>query len=192
MIWKECGSACPPKCDSDPNMPCTMQCVPGCFCPPDAPIMGPGGCIPKDKCPQPPEDKFDCRTKEVWTDEKKAWCCKEKQLGCADEFDCSPNEDWSVASAEKKRWCCAVHRTGCPPVDPCEDTSQDVCKGKGTCVYQPKKCVAGPDCPHFKCQADEFDCSPTDDWSVASAEKKRWCCAVHRMGCPQVDPCEDP
>ena len=36
-------------------------------------------------------------------------------------------------------------------VDPCEDPSQDVCKGKGTCVYQPKECVASPDCPHFKC-----------------------------------------
>eukprot|EP01084_Bolivina_argentea_P240595 404140_1 len=81
---------------------------------------------------------------------------------------------------------------GCPQVDPCEDPSQDVCKGKGTCVYQPKECVAGPDCPHFICQANEFDCHPNDDWSVASAEKKRWCCAVHRMGCPQVDPCEDP
>ena len=32
-------------------------------------------------CACPPEP-YNCLTREVWTDEKKEWCCKHKQLGC--------------------------------------------------------------------------------------------------------------
>ena len=31
---------------------------------------------------EPPKDDFDCRTREVWSEEKKAWCCEKKKLGC--------------------------------------------------------------------------------------------------------------
>jgi len=55
-----------------------------------------------------------CRTREVWTDENKDWCCVHKQIGC--RYNCKTKEAWS---AEKRQWCCRNQRLGCCPVVRC-------------------------------------------------------------------------
>ena len=39
-------------------------------------------CIQKTEAKCMSREKFNCMTKEVWSDEKKEWCCRNKQLGC--------------------------------------------------------------------------------------------------------------
>jgi len=56
-----------------------------------------------------PAEPHDCRTKEVWSQEKAYWCCENKNLGCP--FDCRSKEEWS---AEKSEWCCTNKELGCP------------------------------------------------------------------------------
>ena len=41
-------------------------------------------CMDEDE----PEDKYNCNTREVWTAEKKKWCCTYKKLGCAPRIQC--------------------------------------------------------------------------------------------------------
>ena len=36
--YNNCGSACPAECGVSPHIPCTKQCVLGCFCPASKPI----------------------------------------------------------------------------------------------------------------------------------------------------------
>lgn len=48
-----------------------------------------GPCIPEDKCPTG-EPAFNCNTREVWTLEKKTWCCENEKKGC--EPECGANE----------------------------------------------------------------------------------------------------
>jgi len=38
------------------------------------------------ECPSP--DAYNCKSREQWSAEKKAWCCKEKQLGCPSTCIC--------------------------------------------------------------------------------------------------------
>ncbi|CAL1267801.1 unnamed protein product [Larinioides sclopetarius] len=49
----ECGSACPLTCDSigTPNVPCTLQCIKGCFCKPGYVRDRTGRCILPHFCP---------------------------------------------------------------------------------------------------------------------------------------------
>jgi len=54
-----------------------------------------------------------CYTREAWTSEKRAWCCKHHKLGCEDLFvkeSCYTKEAWTQ---EKKAWCCKHHEIGC-------------------------------------------------------------------------------
>lgn len=42
--------------------------------------------ISSNKCKIPsPQIEHNCLTKEVWTDDKKTWCCNNKNLGCPPE-----------------------------------------------------------------------------------------------------------
>eukprot|EP01063_Lacrimia_lanifica_P001266 TRINITY_DN1061_c0_g1_i3.p1 TRINITY_DN1061_c0_g1~~TRINITY_DN1061_c0_g1_i3.p1 ORF type:complete len:290 (+),score=78.27 TRINITY_DN1061_c0_g1_i3:136-1005(+) len=57
----------------------------------------------------------------MWTEAKREWCCKEKQIGCAHptslpmvgEFNCKSREMWTEA---KREWCCKEKQIGCPAV----------------------------------------------------------------------------
>ncbi|KAL5497247.1 hypothetical protein EMCRGX_G013686 [Ephydatia muelleri] len=50
MIFKECGSACPPSCAST-DLVCLSVCVAGCFCP-DGLLEGNGTCVRPEDCSQ--------------------------------------------------------------------------------------------------------------------------------------------
>jgi len=99
-----------------------------------------------------------------WSDQKKAWCCNTKQIGCISPttslpYDCSAGFDnWSHGwSIGKKVWCCMNARRGCPTAPP---TSLP------------------------------FDCNIAfNNWVAAWSEpKKQWCCVHARRGCPTTTP----
>jgi hypothetical protein len=48
-IFNECGSACPPTCDTPMPLICTLQCVVGCFCP-NGMLQKDSECVPPDQC----------------------------------------------------------------------------------------------------------------------------------------------
>ncbi|GBM98796.1 Zonadhesin [Araneus ventricosus] len=52
-LFLECGSACPLTCDNigTPNIPCTLQCIKGCFCKPGYVKDRTGRCILPNFCP---------------------------------------------------------------------------------------------------------------------------------------------
>merc|ERR1712131_252643 len=58
--------------------------------------------------------RFNCLTREKWTEEKTAWCCANEQLGCEvtnPGFNCLTREKWTE---EKTAWCCEKEQLGCP------------------------------------------------------------------------------
>lgn len=60
-FWLECGSACANECPRDDLM-CTMQCVPGCYCPTGLikHEKYPGGCVdPSIFCEEETQDAVD-------------------------------------------------------------------------------------------------------------------------------------
>ena len=49
--YQSCGTACPRTCDNyQLDFACTLECVPGCFCPDDT-VLHEGECIPSSQCP---------------------------------------------------------------------------------------------------------------------------------------------
>merc|ERR1719456_901064 len=60
-----------------------------------------------------------CLTKEVWSEDKKKWCCENEQLGCPPTepptHNCLTKEMWTE---DKKKWCCENEQLGCPPTEP--------------------------------------------------------------------------
>merc|ERR1711982_140895 len=73
-------------------------------------------CFKKKTCDIKKESKctwYNCREKKgdestTWSDDKKEFCCKKKNIGCKDDFDCTTDdEDWDL---EKKKWCCSKRK----------------------------------------------------------------------------------
>ncbi|XP_077271571.1 chymotrypsin inhibitor-like [Temnothorax americanus] len=50
QVWTTCGSACPPSCNSQPNQPCTLQCVIGCQCKQGFLLNFSGNCVDPSQC----------------------------------------------------------------------------------------------------------------------------------------------
>lgn len=92
----------------------------------------------------------------IWSEAKKAWCCKWEHRGCAPavSYDCESGyatwqEDWSLF---RKAWCCQHRNKACP-----KDVKE----------------------------VDDFDCnSGYAHWERGwSSLKKSWCCQHAGMGC---------
>merc|ERR1719160_1955817 len=60
-----------------------------------------------------PIGKYNCKTRETWSKEKKRWCCKKENIGC--KYNCRTRESWSD---EKKKWCCKNKGLGCAVIKP--------------------------------------------------------------------------
>ncbi|KAG8543797.1 hypothetical protein GDO81_023674 [Engystomops pustulosus] len=63
--WDVCGSACPMSCElmKHEHVPCTMNCVPGCYCPFIFKSGNSGPCILPEKCPKEVSGKYKKREK---------------------------------------------------------------------------------------------------------------------------------
>ncbi|KAE8135279.1 hypothetical protein BDV38DRAFT_252929 [Aspergillus pseudotamarii] len=48
--WNNCGTACPPTCNSQSNEICTMECVPGCQCIDGYVLNADDQCILESEC----------------------------------------------------------------------------------------------------------------------------------------------
>eukprot|EP01065_Artemidia_motanka_P007790 TRINITY_DN138_c0_g1_i1.p1 TRINITY_DN138_c0_g1~~TRINITY_DN138_c0_g1_i1.p1 ORF type:complete len:1954 (+),score=787.18 TRINITY_DN138_c0_g1_i1:174-5864(+) len=95
-----CGSTASPaapKCSSCATTLCPalagMQCIEEkvqCFAPPCCPIV---------------ECGYDCRTKELWSQEKSKWCCDRRGVGCADgSHDASGSHSHDHGSGSWSDW----------------------------------------------------------------------------------------
>jgi len=125
--------------------------------------------------------KYNCRTKEVWSSSKKAYCyrwlrkCRgsgppsstptspaSRRRSRPAKFKCLPKKyncyTKEVWSSGKKKWCRKWVRS-------CRNTDIDApfLKGKGDSAGSP---------PKFKCHPEKFNCHTRERWSPA---KKVWC-----------------
>eukprot|EP00588_Corethron_pennatum_P023646 CAMPEP_0194314810 /NCGR_PEP_ID=MMETSP0171-20130528/11622_1 /TAXON_ID=218684 /ORGANISM="Corethron pennatum, Strain L29A3" /LENGTH=684 /DNA_ID=CAMNT_0039070369 /DNA_START=213 /DNA_END=2268 /DNA_ORIENTATION=+ len=89
-------------------------------------------------------NKYDCNTREIWTEDKKEWCCKFEKKGC--EYDCDTKEMWTP---EKAAWCCKSEKKGCPEAPDVYITFPEL--GLGEVVETDKK-----DQENFKAQLKEM------------------------------------
>eukprot|EP00993_Chasmostoma_nieuportense_P001122 NODE_202_length_2704_cov_109.017850_g188_i0.p1 GENE.NODE_202_length_2704_cov_109.017850_g188_i0~~NODE_202_length_2704_cov_109.017850_g188_i0.p1 ORF type:complete len:855 (+),score=163.21 NODE_202_length_2704_cov_109.017850_g188_i0:131-2566(+) len=137
------------------------------------PFTPPGKC-----CPECPAEEYNCLTKEVWSEEKRKWCCAHKDLGC-EKYNCFTDEVWSE---EKQKWCCARKGLGC-------DDKCPIPSGVGICVElcsSANPCPPGYTCCSNGCghtcvnTAKEYNCLTKEVWSE---EKRKWCCANKDLGC---------
>eukprot|EP00930_Biecheleria_cincta_P101559 TRINITY_DN931_c0_g5_i2.p1 TRINITY_DN931_c0_g5~~TRINITY_DN931_c0_g5_i2.p1 ORF type:complete len:304 (+),score=57.35 TRINITY_DN931_c0_g5_i2:87-914(+) len=107
-----------------------------------------------------------CFSKELWSDDKKDWCCKHGGFGCGKgllkpehgkgllkpEHNCFSKESWSD---DKKDWCCKHKSLGC---------------GKGLLTPEHGKGLLKP----------QENCFSKELWSD---DKKDWCCKHKGLGC---------
>ncbi|XP_013385650.1 zonadhesin isoform X2 [Lingula anatina] len=72
QVYNECGSACTATCENMGNIVCTLQCVPGCHCPPDRPLLRNGNCLKASECPDartaPPPPDSTCTGGRVFSE----------------------------------------------------------------------------------------------------------------------------
>merc|ERR1719354_1252248 len=148
-----CGGTC--ECEE----PCMMlDCMPGCY-PVDTDENGCGGtceceCLMCDMCPlgmkgtdEVDENgcstcgcQYDCRTRELWTDEKTEYCCENEGLGCEEpEEPCANKACGEDCTPE------------CPPGEMCISVMQ-YCQADGTCgMNSEPECFVEPECPEVMC-----------------------------------------
>jgi len=115
---------------------------------------------------------YDCQTKEVWTPEKAAWCCKFENKRC--KYDCDTDEIWTP---EKKEWCCKFEKKGCEyNCDTKEMWTPD--KKEWCCEVKKKGCLLCPEgCAKWfdgcnTCRCDE-NREPVECTEKACVEKKK-------------------
>merc|ERR1712165_587470 len=115
-----------------------------------------------------------CKTEEVWTEEKRNWCCASEDLGC-DNNQTQPCDNWEWPPKGTKF---------CASNSECE--AFEVCEGcmSGSCSCsdgRPDLCTM--DCRYY-CQVPEYDCRTRELWTE---EKRTWCCANKGLGCVKYD-----
>ena len=124
-------------------------------------------------------EKVNCQTKEVWSDEKKEWCCEHEELGC-------PSPKYDPCNGKKDGDTCTL----CDPEDTtCAETDVvKTCKS-GNCSHAHAEpcavdCERGYELVGAKegCggTCEKVNCQTKEAWSD---EKKEWCCEHEELGC---------
>lgn len=118
-----------------------------------------------------------------WSDDKKAWCCKQEGAGCTNSlpYDCQAGySNWALGWSEgKKQWCCQHERKAC--IKPFDCTAGQSNWKKGWSDSKKKWCCEheGNGCP------EPYDCSAglANGQSGWSSSKKEYCCRKYQAGC---------
>eukprot|EP00497_Spongosphaera_streptacantha_P000205 TRINITY_DN112_c0_g1_i7.p1 TRINITY_DN112_c0_g1~~TRINITY_DN112_c0_g1_i7.p1 ORF type:complete len:435 (-),score=139.82 TRINITY_DN112_c0_g1_i7:27-1331(-) len=211
---------CAKEDDDCPKFMCAMHCENGfqtgkdgckmCKCaePDVCPLLGCNaqiGCkevdSDKDGCGDAcrcPRDKFNCKSRESWTAEKKAWCCKVKNQcdQCDTPDDCAKTmqfEEGSCSSAVCFDGRCQVVEIACDqPV--CKDGSFPAAIEGKCCAFEPcpedvaklvKKCKNTKQCE--KAYTKKWD-NPTDPCTSVSCDSSSKKCLVDKIACAAFVP----
>ena len=136
-------------------------------------------------------DGHNCFTKEMWSDEKKEWCCKMKDIGCPDDgpMCCKAMTPSCLACMERitEEEFCEKNpgKFGCPDnggnEDSCAGKPKKKCKGECFWKGKGKKGM----CIEKSEDIDGHNCFTREMWSD---EKKEWCCEMKDIGCPEDGP----
>jgi len=133
-------------------------------------------------------EEHSCFSKEVWSQDKKEWCCTEKGINCPlAEHNCFSKEVWSQ---DKKEWCCTEKGINCPPAFPAKGADA---LGSDKCTWGPSYWCASEEnakeCNHPYAMCDtqkeepaqpEHNCKSREKWTN---EKAAWCCKNEKTGC---------
>jgi len=127
---------------------------------------------------------------ELWSQEKKWWCCHTEGLGCETSlpFDCKANKwDWQKAwSQPKKEYCCKLTGVGCAVSGPAYDCTLSYDNWQSAWPEEKKAYCCEREkrgCPVSK----PYDCKAgLPNWEKGwSVKKKLWCCDNENLGCPE-------
>jgi len=120
---------------------------------------------------------YDCRQDkehlDLWTSEKRDWCCRHKHVACVGsfplQFDCNAGfANWEHAwPAAKQKWCCEHHGRGCQQYS-CNLSQNSSQQERAWCCKNRQR-----GCPHTEIYTRKFDSqakrSEADRSSSASA-----------------------
>ena len=127
--------------------------------------------------------KHDCKTKEVWTDEKRDWCCEHEELGCpSPKYDpCNGKTDGDKCTL------CDLEDTTCVETQVVKRCKSGKCSHAHT-----EPCIIAVDCKRGyelvgakdgcggTCEKVKHDCRTREVWTD---EKTKWCCEQKGLGC---------
>eukprot|EP00040_Diaphanoeca_grandis_P035663 m.224844 g.224844 ORF g.224844 m.224844 type:complete len:905 (+) comp33446_c0_seq1:159-2873(+) len=147
--------------------------------------------------------EYNCQTEELWTNEKKNWCC-EHEDECAQKCStvrcilgaaCDDTEEWyrpfgqCCSSCKPKESDCDGTVVACL-VRPCSVTTcdahpdavcaDDYCDGCNAIFTLDGEVLSKDECEKEK---PEFDCQTRELWTN---EKQVWCCENEERGCDGV------
>lgn len=178
-VYTDCGTACPLSCNSPSNQPCTLQCVPGCFCENGYVRDDRGNCILPEDCPQQKclkkHEKYDgCNAHENCQhtcDKPMGGKCPRKcYSGCICEagflrdaqWDCIPKSDCPKPICKKNN----EERSECG-VSICEATCDDPDKP----FHCKAPCFPGCGCKSGFVRDSNRNCIPLDQCPKPSCTK---------------------
>merc|ERR1739844_326030 len=151
------------------------------------------------------DQQYNCYSKDMrhfWTDEKKIWCCANKDIGCP--YSCLSRELWTD---EKREWCCANKDLGCLATRDAYQQyncySRDIKdfwtdeKKEWCCANKDLGCLAAPGPAATSGPApgpalgpvvsrdayQQYNCYSRDMRDFWTDEKREWCCANKDLGC---------
>ncbi|XP_055949174.1 zonadhesin-like isoform X5 [Argiope bruennichi] len=185
--YQVCGSGCPPSCKNlGKNLPCTFQCVPGCFCRKGMVRNDEGECVEPEECPQETcgedEEYRDCGSACPATCSnlgKKQICTQQCVPGCFCREGLVRNEENECVEPEE-----------CPENPPKVRCSPPRC-GPGCSIDRSTKPCPSCSCPSRgpgdRCDRNRqfYDCIPrcSRTCEAYTRKPKVYCRPLCRSGC---------
>lgn len=165
-------------CDAHPDAVCADDYCDGC----NAIFTLDGEVLSKDEC-EKEEPEFNCQTRELWTNEKQVWCCKNEERGCDAVCETSDGDMYALGASWQPDACtyCSCDDPGtakqgiCAVMDcmpPLCGLDEEMVTQEGkccpTCV---KKVVESSECPancgDGTCKGDQCTSCGTQNKAIA-------------------------
>lgn len=105
--------------------------------------------------------EYNCLTRELWSDEKRSWCCEARGLGCpseksAHEAACHSHSDQITCAASGCSWCdSSTHNSACKTISQAKQLSSS----DFHCSHLPQK----------------VNCDSVTDQATCDASGCSWC-----------------